>query len=238
MVVVVERRKFGSEQSSMGADDHDIPVVRQHDLQHLGIARELAHVRLQLVVFLGDQRIEAEVVQQAEAQLLGGVHIMLADLSNTDKLASAIADCKAVIYCAGSVRGRNLEDFRTANVAGVRSVVEAMNQASPQTPLLLISSLAASRPRVSDYANSKFLGEREVIHHAKFPWTIFRPPAVYGQGDREMLRTYSHTLLLDGRKVDVKIDVDEDVLVIRVRQPGREEVLLDMLSAVRQALRG
>jgi nucleoside-diphosphate-sugar epimerase len=124
---------------------------------------------------------------QNKDQLLPGVHSLLADLSNTEKLASAVADCEAVIYCAGSVRGRNLEDFRPANITGIRSVVDAMNQSGPETPLLLISSLAASRPRVSDYANSKFLGEQEVIHHASFPWTIFRPPAVYGQGDREML---------------------------------------------------
>ena len=120
-------------------------------------------------------------------RLLCGVHGMRADLSDADKLASAIADCEAVIYCAGSVRGRNLEDFRAANIAGVRSVVDAMNQLGSTTHLLLVSSLAAIRPEVSDYANSKFLGEREVIHHANFPWTIFRPPAVYGQGDRELL---------------------------------------------------
>jgi nucleoside-diphosphate-sugar epimerase len=119
--------------------------------------------------------------------LLPGVNSIFADLSNTDKLTSAMADCEAVIYCAGSVRGRSLEDFRPANIAGIRSVVDAMNQSGSEIPLLLISSLAASRPRISDYANSKFLGEQEVIHHAKFPWTIFRPPAVYGQGDREML---------------------------------------------------
>lgn len=119
-------------------------------------------------------------------RLLRGIHRMLVDLSNTDKLAAAIADCQAVIYCAGSVRGRNLEDFKAANIAGVRSVVDAMNQSDTEAPLLLISSLAASRPRISDYANSKFLGEQEVIHHARFPWAIFRPPAVYGQGEKEL----------------------------------------------------
>jgi nucleoside-diphosphate-sugar epimerase len=92
-----------------------------------------------------------------------------------------------VIYCAGSVRGRIPEDFKAANIDGVRSVVNVMNQSGSETPLLLISSLAASRPGISHYANSKFLGEQEVIHHARFPWTIFRPPAVYGQGEREVL---------------------------------------------------
>ena len=145
--------------------------------------------RLQKALLANGRHVSAVVRPSSpnKDQLLPGIHCLLADLSNTDKLASAVADCEAVIYCAGSVRGRNLEDFRPANITGIRSVVDAMNQSGSETPLLLISSLAASRPRVSDYANSKFLGEQEVIQHASFPWTIFRPPAVYGQGDREML---------------------------------------------------
>jgi len=120
-------------------------------------------------------------------KLLPGVQIVLADLNDSGQLLTAIEAGKAVIYCAGSVRGGNLEDFSAANIDGVRSMVDAMNQAGTETPLLLISSLAASRPVISDYANSKALGEQEVIRHAKFPWTIFRPPAVYGRGDKEML---------------------------------------------------
>lgn len=116
-----------------------------------------------------------------------GVERLLAELTDVDDLVAAISRASAVIYCAGSVRGRSLEDFREANITGVRSVVDAMNRANTEAPLLLISSLAASRPEVSDYANSKYLGELEVTQHARFPWTIFRPPAVYGPGDREML---------------------------------------------------
>jgi nucleoside-diphosphate-sugar epimerase len=145
--------------------------------------------RLQKALLANGRQLSALVRPSSsnKDQLLPGVHRTLAELSDTDKLAAAIADCEAVIYCAGSVRGRDLEDFRAANIAGVRSVVDAMNQSGSETPLLLISSLAASRPGISDYANSKFLGEQEIIRHARFPWTIFRPPAVYGQGDREMM---------------------------------------------------
>jgi nucleoside-diphosphate-sugar epimerase len=145
--------------------------------------------RLQKSLLANGRQVSALVRPSSsnKDQLLPGVHRTLAELSDTDKLASAIADCEAVIYCAGSVRGRNLEDFRGANITSVRSVVDAMNQSGSEAPLLLISSLAASRPGISDYANSKFLGEQEIIRHARFPWTIFRPPAVYGQGDREMM---------------------------------------------------
>jgi nucleoside-diphosphate-sugar epimerase len=119
--------------------------------------------------------------------LQAGADCLTADLGDSGKLLPAISQASAVIYCAGSVRGRTLDDFKTANVDGVLSVVKAMNRSDAGVPLLLFSSLAASRPHVSDYANSKFLGEQQVRNHAKFPWTIFRPPAVYGPGDREML---------------------------------------------------
>jgi len=145
--------------------------------------------RLQKVILTGGTGVIAVVRPSSnhKDQLLSRVERLLVDLNDTDGLGAAIARASAVIYCAGSVRGRNLDDFMAANVRGVRSVVDAMNRADTGNPLLLVSSLAASRPHVSDYANSKYLGEQEVIDHASFPWTIFRPPAVYGPGDREML---------------------------------------------------
>ena len=145
--------------------------------------------RLQKSLLADEQAVKA-VVRPASIHrnaLLPGVECLLADLSDSTRLAPVISQAAAVIYCAGSVRGRQLDDFRAANIDGVRSVVDAMNLAGASVPFLLISSLAASRPHVSDYANSKYLGEQEVRQHAAFPWTIFRPPAVYGPGDKEML---------------------------------------------------
>ncbi len=98
-----------------------------------------------------------------------------------------IAECDAVIYCAGSVRGRRPADFRTANVDGIRAVLNALEQTPHAPPLLLISSLAASRPELSDYANSKYAGEQLLLESTQLPWTIIRPPAVYGSDDKEML---------------------------------------------------
>jgi len=145
--------------------------------------------RLQKALLGNGQKVTALVRRSSahSTRLLPGVNCLQADLSDSDILASTVSEAAAVIYCAGSVRGRQLDDFRPANIAGVRSMVDAINLAGAEVPLLLISSLAASRPHVSDYANSKFLGEQEVREHASFPWTIFRPPAVYGPGDREML---------------------------------------------------
>jgi nucleoside-diphosphate-sugar epimerase len=101
-------------------------------------------------------------------------------------LRRAIENTRAIVYCAGAVRGRSLDDFLPANVSGVSSVLQARQTGGSQSPLLLISSLAASRPELSNYALSKSLGEQVVRDHGVAPWTILRPPAVYGPGDTEM----------------------------------------------------
>jgi len=108
-------------------------------------------------------------------------------LSDTSGLSRAVTAVSAIVYCAGSVRGRTLDDFMPANVTGLRAIVQAQADHAPETPILLISSLAASRPQISDYARSKFLSEEIVRQSSVSPWTILRPPAVYGPGDTEML---------------------------------------------------
>ena len=108
-------------------------------------------------------------------------------LTDVSKLAAIVAECSAVIYCAGSVRGRKAADFSVANIEGVKVMLAALEQTHNPPPLLLLSSLAASRPRLSDYARSKYEGEQLLQNKPALPWTILRPSAVYGPGDREML---------------------------------------------------
>ena len=108
-------------------------------------------------------------------------------LTDVEKLTGIVAECSAVIYCAGSVRGRNATDFSIANIMGVKAMLEALKRSNSVTPLLFLSSLAASRPELSDYANSKYEGEQLLRANIDKNWTILRPPAVYGPGDREML---------------------------------------------------
>lgn len=108
-------------------------------------------------------------------------------LTDVTQLASIVAESSAVIYCAGSVRGRKLSDFSKANIDGVSAMLEALEQSVNPPPLLLLSSLAASRPELSDYARSKYEGEQLLHGKRVLPWTILRPPAVYGPGDKEML---------------------------------------------------
>ncbi|MDZ7668300.1 MAG: NAD(P)-dependent oxidoreductase [Gammaproteobacteria bacterium] len=119
--------------------------------------------------------------------------VYVGELTDADVLCSALAGVGGIIYCAGTVRGRCLDDFLPANVHGVGAALDAMTRTGPMASaggrgprLLLLSSLAASRPELSDYARSKRRGEELLERAAVRDWTILRPPAVYGPGDTEM----------------------------------------------------
>ena len=112
--------------------------------------------------------------------------LIVGDLTDRAVLSRALAGVNAVIYAAGSVRGRVPDDFETANVTGVAAVAREMQRAQAQARLLLISSLAASQPQLSHYARSKRLGEQALQQFAGLRWCVLRPPAVYGPGDVEM----------------------------------------------------
>ena len=126
-----------------------------------------------------DKNIDSRIPKGCEQVPVG--------LKDVKKLTAVVAESSAVIYCAGSVRGRNPADFTTANIEGVKAMLEALEQTGNAPPMLLLSSLAASRPQLSDYARSKYEGEQLLHGKPLLPWTILRPPAVYGPGDREML---------------------------------------------------
>ena len=94
-------------------------------------------------------------------------------------------DCTAVVHAAGAVRGNNLEQFMHSNSQGTRRLLEAMQAAAPTAKILLLSSLAAREPQLSWYSRSKREGEN-LVTASTLRWSVLRPPAVYGPGDREM----------------------------------------------------
>ena len=116
------------------------------------------------------------------------IHWVEGALEDLDSLKHLVYGVDAVIHCAGVVRGATQAHFNRSNVDGVARLVQAVSEQHPVPRFLLISSLAAREPEISPYASSKRQGE--VVLTAKsgqIPWTVFRPPAVYGPGDREML---------------------------------------------------
>lgn len=110
------------------------------------------------------------------------------NMADADSLERLTAGAEAIIHCAGAVRGSTAADFDHVNVDGVARLVKIATAQDPQPRFLLISSLAAREPQLSFYAASKRNGEKVLASLAgTMFWGIFRPAAVYGPGDREML---------------------------------------------------
>lgn len=116
-----------------------------------------------------------------------GITWIRGDLADSDSLRELITGAGAIVHCAGAVRGASRADFDRVNVAGTANLLQVL-RARPEPPrLLFISSLAARHPELSWYAASKAEAESLLARcDAALSWTIFRPTAVYGPGDREM----------------------------------------------------
>ena len=118
------------------------------------------------------------------ANILKSCSSVEGSLTDSEKINQLMSESDLVIYCAGSVRGARPKDFFEANVAGLKTFGEALAKSGGR--LLLISSLAAERPYLSDYANTKYLGETVLESIEGLRWCILRPPAVYGASDTEL----------------------------------------------------
>lgn len=125
--------------------------------------------------------------EHAASLARAGVELIRGDLATGAAIQHLLSDSTAIIHCAGSVRGRTFADFAPANVDGVKHLCAAL-RSYPRCRLLALSSLAAREPGLSPYAASKRAGEEVLLDSGvDNPWTILRPPAVYGPGDRELL---------------------------------------------------
>lgn len=119
---------------------------------------------------------------------LSGVTWVAGDLTDPQLLHNFVRGTHAVIHCAGVVRGATQEDFDQVNEQGALNVAQAAVAQTIAPRFLLISSLAAREPHLSYYSGSKWRGECALKSVAKnLRWTILRPPAVYGPGDKELL---------------------------------------------------
>lgn len=110
------------------------------------------------------------------------------DLGDAAALADLVAGADAVVHLAGLVRARDRQGFRAANEAGARAVAVAARAANVPRAVL-VSSIAAREPGLSDYAASKLAGEHAVAA-AGGDWLVLRPTAVYGPWDTAMLALF------------------------------------------------
>jgi nucleoside-diphosphate-sugar epimerase len=142
----------------------------------------------------------------AKAQALGwtDVRLVRGDLDDAAALREGCAGADVIYHVAGRISARNLHEFMRANRDGTANVLEAAAPGGgPPRRFVLVSSLAAAGPTVpgkpidetrppspvTPYGQSKLAAELLVRAMAR-SWTIVRPPTVYGEWDREVLKVF------------------------------------------------
>jgi nucleoside-diphosphate-sugar epimerase len=143
-------------------------------------------------------RVRAVQRPESEGVVPAGAEGVRAALTAT-ALAPAFAGAAAVFHLAGRTAAPNAEAYHEANARATAEVARACSGAGAR--LVYVSSQAAAGPApasrplteadeprpCSPYGISKLAGERAVHETPGLEWTIVRPVAVYGPGDRGFL---------------------------------------------------
>jgi dihydroflavonol-4-reductase len=140
--------------------------------------------------------------EKASALVGRGVSVVAGDLHDSAALDKAARDQDVIYHVAGVVAARGEAEFLLANRDGTRNVTAAAERAG-RPRFVLVSSLAAGGPAprgaplngqepprpVTAYGRSKLAAEG-VVRSSSLPWSIVRPPIVYGPRDREVLKIF------------------------------------------------
>ncbi|WP_342641218.1 NAD-dependent epimerase/dehydratase family protein [Rhodoligotrophos ferricapiens] len=117
----------------------------------------------------------------------GELNVIQGDLGDPRSLRELCDGADLVVHCAGLLAARHRSAFATVNIEGTARLVDAAIVSGVRR-MILLSSLAAREPALSDYAWSKRGGEEALASAgSSLSWVVLRPPAVYGPGDRATL---------------------------------------------------
>jgi nucleoside-diphosphate-sugar epimerase len=139
---------------------------------------------------------------KARALAWRDVRVVAGDLDDGAALRQACAGADVIFHVAGRISARRPDEFLRTNRDGTANVLEAASQDPPRR-FVLVSSLAAVGPTVrgqpldesrapapvTAYGESKLAAE-VLVRALPWPWTIVRPPTVYGEWDREVLTVF------------------------------------------------
>jgi nucleoside-diphosphate-sugar epimerase len=114
--------------------------------------------------------------------------IVIGDVRDPAALRRLCAGADLLVHAAGLIKATSRADFDAVNVEGARQAALAARDAGAR--MILVSSLAAREPALSDYAASKRAGEAAAQAMLAERLVIVRPPAIYGPGDRETLTLF------------------------------------------------
>lgn len=142
-------------------------------------------------------------------------------------LERLVEGADTVIHVAGLIKAATRRQFFEVNRDGARALAELIARIAPRAHFVLVSSLAAREPALSDYAASKRAGEDAAREICGSRMTVLRPPAVYGPGDRETLLFFQ---LARQRFVPLLGSADSRAALIHVRDLARLIVSLAALA--------
>lgn len=130
-------------------------------------------------------RVRVLVRPGRRRQIADDVEVVVGDLGDVGALERLLDGADVLVHAAGAIKARSRQDFLATNRDGARNLA-ALVAARPTPPrVVVLSSLAAREPSLSDYAFSKAAGEQAFHDHRLNNLAILRPAAVYGPGDRE-----------------------------------------------------
>lgn len=139
-----------------------------------------------------------------ELELLGA-ELLVGDMTQPSTLAEPVRQADVVHHLAGLLKVPWKDEFVTVNVDGTTNIARACADCESPPVLIVVSSLAAGGPSVplarrtvpvarreddgaepiSRYGRMKLASERAARSFADtVPMTIFRPPLVFGEGDK------------------------------------------------------
>ncbi|HEV8399252.1 MAG TPA: NAD(P)-dependent oxidoreductase [Gemmatimonadales bacterium] len=149
-------------------------------------------------------RVTCLVRRPELAERLGwrDVRLVRGDLDDAGALLQGCEGAELVFHVAGRVIAKDALQFMATNRDGTANVLEAADEHGVSR-FVLVSSLAAAGPTVpgqpidearhpapiTDYGRSKLAAE-VLVRAMPFPWTIVRPPVVYGEWDRGTLKVF------------------------------------------------
>jgi nucleoside-diphosphate-sugar epimerase len=135
------------------------------------------------------------------------VEYVYGDLFTPEALRDAVADVDYVYHSAGITKAKTSDEYYRGNTTGTRNVLEAAAaHATRLKRFVHISSQAAAGPSptrtpiteeasphpITAYGQSKWKSEEECHSMAgRVPFTIVRPPAVYGPREKDIFTFFS-----------------------------------------------
>lgn len=141
-----------------------------------------------LLIKLTDRGWRVRALTRRPQPDMPGVTWISGDLADHTALARLVEKAAGIVHCAGLVKAQHPREFDAVNRGGVEAVLKAAHKhAGGGARFLLVSSLAARLAHLSPYAASKRAGEVHLqAYNGHLTWSVIRPPAIYGPGDREV----------------------------------------------------